>query len=108
MISENVANRDSEAGIREAFHDMGASGHTLIRRDSTGIEQDHFLRLAGNENNYPMMNIASRNREFRDHDIDEIELWEDPPVMSVNYCELLLAMVCCGRTVRVFAQDTTR
>ncbi|KAF2678359.1 hypothetical protein K458DRAFT_491196 [Lentithecium fluviatile CBS 122367] len=88
MINENVANRDSARSIDEAFGALGTPGQrrALVRRDSEGLEQEHFNRLAGNENNYPLMNVASRNSEFRDYDLDEIELWAGPEyMMSMNY-----------------------
>lgn len=86
MVSENVANTDSVLSIREAFNDLapGARRHT-VRSDSTGSEYDHFERLIGNENNYPYLNVASRNEDYRGYNLDSVDIYSDPPSMSMNY-----------------------
>ena len=81
MVSENIANRDSQRTITEAFEGMGRTGRgrALVRRDSIGNERRHFEELMGTDNGASYMQTVGRNSDhYRDYDLDDITIIEGP------------------------------
>jgi hypothetical protein len=89
---ENVANRDSEAAIRDALAAIAArTGHegplkraTLRRLPDDPVMLEHFETLAGNDNSYFYLNMVRHHDRYDDFDVEEIEVSDDPLGLGIR------------------------